>query len=256
MDGLQDRLQELGHSVSTSFLSSRITGRGELEDWIANSDLLYADGVVIPPAIPDEIESLLLDIPLPKVLINYPPPLAHVDSVIWDVEQAIHQSVRHFVSMGHKRILYIGDTDTFRGFRLRWSAFCAAMRGAGLTVDPEEHLTSPAQSSSEWERQLTERLLESDRTAILCAVDSYLNPLIYFLQARGKSIPNDYSLIGLENMASPLFPHISRPSLLVREAGRKAAERLLWRIANPDEPFEHIRLSGGFLEGNSVRRLV
>jgi LacI family transcriptional regulator len=253
LQGIQDRLLELGHTVSASFMSGSIHNSQQFEQWTEHIELSYYDGLFIPPTIPQLPEQLLLQLPLPKVLINFPPVLSHVDSVIWDVVSAIHQSVDHFVSMGHRRILYIGDIHSFRGFQLRWQAFQDAMKGIGMEADPELHLTGSSLDSELWISELQDKLRTGNFSAILCAVEHNLPRVLYAVQSINRSIPGDYSLISLENTENPLFPQLSRPILLVNETGRRAAERMLWRIANPEQPYEHIRLQGTFIKGDTVR---
>lgn len=71
----------------------------------------------------------------------------------------------------------------------------------------------------------------------------------------GKRIPHDYSLISLENTLNEWLPQLTRPLLPIREAGARAGERMLWRLANPHAPFEHTLLQGNFFEGETVRPL-
>jgi LacI family transcriptional regulator len=246
----------MGHSVAVSFISKGAYEQDGFHSWVELENLMYSDGLFIPPAIPDSLEVQLLQLPLPKVMINYPPPLAAVDSVIWDVIGAIHQAVEHFVSMGHRRILYIGDIYKFRGFQLRWQAFEEAMKWHGSVMVPEEHLTSSYSHSELWMSELKEKLSQGHFTAILCAVDHDLAKIFYVVHSLQLSIPDDISLISLADMENPLFPQVTRPLLLVKEGGQRAAERLLWRIANPNLPYEHIRLQGGFYNGSTVKRIT
>jgi LacI family transcriptional regulator len=255
LQGIQDRLLELGHTVSASFMPDSIKNQQQFEHWVEYVELHYYDGIFIPATIPDLTEQLLIQLPIPKVLINFPPVLSNVDSVIWDVVTAIHQSVDYLVSMGHRRILYIGNIHTFRGFQLRWQAFQEAMKGIGVAAEPDLHLTEDSLHSELWISKLQEKLLQGAYTAILNVVEHNLPRVLYTVQAMNRSIPDDYSLISLENTGNPLFPQLSRPTLLIRETGSRAAERMLWRIANPEQPCEHIRLQGTFFKGDTVRNL-
>jgi LacI family transcriptional regulator len=42
---------------------------------------------------------------------------------------------------------------------------------------------------------------------------------------------------------------------MIRESGIRAAERMLWRMANPHLPYEHTLLQGGFYEGSTVKAI-
>jgi len=251
-EGIQERLQEWGHTLTASLLPSTCDSEAALEQWLEGLDLQYYDGLFIPPAIQSTIEHALLQLPLPKVLINYPPPLGNVDSVIWDVVTAIHQSVDYLITMGHQRILYMGDIHQHRGFQLRWQTFREAMASLDTDPQPEHHMTRSLASTGLNVEELQQKLQQHRYTAILCAVRQDLPGIIYALQAMNLSIPHDISIISVEDIEDERFPQLSRPLLLMREAGRRAAERLLWRIANPHEPFEHTRLQGSFYQGETV----
>jgi LacI family transcriptional regulator len=157
--------------------------------------------------------------------------------------------------MGHRRILYIGNIHTFRGFQLRWKAFQEAMKGVGVAAEPDLHLTEESLHSELWISKLREKLLQGAYTAILNVVDQNLPRVLYTVQAMNRSIPDDYSLISLENTGNALLPQLSRPTLLIRETGCRAAERMLWRIANPGQPCEHIHLQGTIFKEDMVRNL-
>lgn len=60
------------------------------EEWVNEHHLLHADGLFIAPRlIPGRMESQLLALPIAKVLINYAKPSTQVDSVVWDVCEAV-----------------------------------------------------------------------------------------------------------------------------------------------------------------------
>jgi LacI family transcriptional regulator len=45
------------------------------------------------------------------------------------------------------------------------------------------------------------------------------------------------------------------PLLAIRETGYRAADRMLWRIANPSLPYEHIRIQGELKIGSTTASL-
>lgn len=256
LQGVQERLHEMGHTVAVVYIPQDVVeSEHRFDQWLEASDLLYYDGLFIPPAIPEHLEQSLLQLPLPKIMINYAPPLAKADSVIWDIVSAVHQCVDYLAQHGHRRILYIGDIHRFRGFALRWHAFAEAMSRFGVYVKPSEHLTRRSDIETLTIPELQAHLSRDDYTAVLCGVEQDLTKLYYSVEALGKSIPTDVSLISIETLNNPQYPMLTRPTLLVEEAGRRAAERMLWRIANPNHPYESVRLQGDFIEGDTVRRV-
>lgn len=252
VEGLDRRLHELGHHLVSLVIPARLVGEQDLQEWLERSGVLYMDGLFLSPALPYWIEAALLHLPLPKVMINYPPDAVEVDSVIWDVQHAVHLAVNLLASHAHRRILFIGDIMAQRGFRLRWQSFQAACSRLGLPLQPNEQFTDIAANRTESPGMLGARLREADFTAIVCAVNEDVTWAMASLQAAGLSVPGDVSVIGMDSEVHPLYPDIARPVLLLKEAAERAAELMLRRIANPQLPFEHVRLAGSFLKGASV----
>lgn len=254
LEGVRLRLNELGHSLYPLLVPGTISDTAGLEEWLEKNGLSFADGLFLTAVLPEWMEAALLKLNVPKVLINYPPDLAEVDSVIWDVEHAVHQSMEQLYLGGHRRILYVGDIGPARGFRLRWRAFTIACARLGLTglAEPEEHMTSKMYDRTAWMERMRERLSSGQFTAVLSTIPDMAEWVYVAAGFLGLNIPQQLSLVAMEHEANPYFPEMSRPHLLVREAGERAAELMLRRIANPLLPYEHVRLRGSFYRGNTI----
>ncbi len=253
LEGVQSRLGELGHSLYPQLMPSTISEPAELEAWLTSIEIDYTDGLFLTAAIPERLEESLLSLPMPKVLINYPPDLAEVDSVVWDVEYAVHRSVEALHACGHRNVLYVGEIGQLRGFRLRWQAFAAASIRAGLPApEPAEHVTSAAVDRVDWMEQLRARLSTGRFTAVLSAIPGEAEWVYAAAASLSLSIPADLSLVGMDHLEHPSIAGLARPQLIVREAGERAAELMLRRIANPTLPYEHVRLKGPFLAGQTI----
>ncbi|WP_372630234.1 LacI family DNA-binding transcriptional regulator [Cohnella sp.] len=255
LEGVRIRLNELGHSLYPLLVPSAMTRPAELEDWLDKNGLSFADGLFLTAAIPEWMETMLLRLRMPRVLVNYPPDVAEVDSVIWDVEYAIHRSMEELYRAGHRRILYIGEAGPLRGFRLRWQAFVAAAGRLGLEglADPGEHLTDGFADRAAWMEKLCDKLGSGAWTAAIAAIPGVAEWTYVAAGFLKLDIPGDISLVGMENEGHPRYADMSRPLLLVREAGERAAELMLRRIANPLLPFEQVRLRGSFHHGETIR---
>ncbi|TMV47341.1 LacI family transcriptional regulator [Paenibacillus mesophilus] len=254
LKGLHERFWEIGHTVEPVLLPPGLKDT-EFGEWAETAGLPYAEGIFIAPRLSVySLEDKLLKLPVPRILLNYPSPESKVDCVIWDVYEAMFQSVRHLSRMGHERILYVGDVKSQRGFILRWQAFVEAMKETGCGVSPEEHAIVRS-ASDDWLRQFEAAYRRMQPTAIICGIDEETVPVYHKLTAMGVRIPRDCSLIALLNEQTEHLPLVTRPMLLIREAGYRAADRMLWRIANPHLPYEEIRLRGDFYTGSTVLKL-
>ncbi|AIQ67828.1 LacI family DNA-binding transcriptional regulator [Paenibacillus graminis] len=255
LESVQHRLGEAGHKVELLFVPEGLQPAKAFIQWENKHNLSYADGIFISPVIDESVEAHLIQRKMPRILLNFPPPGANVDSVIWNVHDAMQQSARHLIAMGHRRIMYIGNPWLSRGYQLRWQAFCMTLEAAGIQAEPDSHIFEMNQPQEEW-TALWKRQTETYKpTAFICASEQALTRVYLACQTTGKRIPGDYSLIGLEPEPSlrNIIPDIARPTLPVKETGYRAADRMLWRIANPSLPYEHILLQGGLHNGSTVQ---
>jgi LacI family transcriptional regulator len=90
---------------------------------------------------------------------------------------------------------------------------------------------------------------------LIAGIDEDIEKLFGALSELEYRVPEQLSVIGLANGPVPAVPELSRPLLLIGETGYRAADKLLWRLANGSEPWEHIRIAGPFYEGGTAIRL-
>ncbi|MBW4079872.1 LacI family DNA-binding transcriptional regulator [Paenibacillus sp. S150] len=246
--GLNEGYRGTGCLVTPLFLPPALpAGAAPFAGWAEDSGLLYADGIFIPPMILPDIEQLLLQLPLPRVLINFPPSGAAADSVIWDVYDSVRQGVGRLAAKSPSRILYVGDTSSTRGFRLRWSAFLDAMDGLGIRVDPAQHLTFPFSPEYPWQQRFQQLLQPGVPYAILNTIEGNLPWVHYLCTQAGLQIPDPCSLVTLDVKQTQEYAGVDYFYMPVQETGSRAADLMLWRIANPHRPYEHVRIQGHFL---------
>ncbi|MEF3303794.1 LacI family DNA-binding transcriptional regulator [Paenibacillus sp. GYB003] len=252
LEGLHERFAAFGHQIEVMIPPSVATEKA-MNDWIERSGLEYADGLFVAASImPKEWEPKLLALPVPKILLNFPPLGAKVDSVVWDLYEATYQAVAYLRSIGHVRIMYVGDTHRQRGYLLRWQAFVHAMNEFRLEVEPSAH--SIGEHTSSWLEELREKLERFTPTAIVCGIDGEVAGVYRLCSDMGLRIPDDLSMIGLLNEQPASLPPFTMPLLPIRESGYRAADRMLWRIANPTLPYEHIRIQGELRIGRTTAR--
>jgi LacI family transcriptional regulator len=212
VQGIQERFAQFEHRLETCVLDEELTDV-HFAEWMTAHNLLMADGLFIAPRlVSSRMEQKLLALPLPRVLVNYPRPGSRVDSVVWDVYEAICQSVERLILAGHSRILYVGDTQSQRGFVHRWQAFLEMMTEYGLVesvasdvADYAGRMNSPG-GSGVWSARV-EDFLDCYRrckpTAVLVVIDEEAQTVYEVLRSEGVRIPDDCSYIALLNEQPP-----------------------------------------------------
>jgi LacI family transcriptional regulator len=251
LQGLKDRLSTFGHEI-VNILLPHTNKEVNIDGWLLENGIEHADGLFIPPGLPKQWESRLLRLPVPRILLGYPSPGTGIDSVVWDMYEATWLSVAHLREAGHRRIMYIGNIDEKPGYLLRWYAFHEAMRSFSGPVDPANHYTQSRENCPTWVEQLLEHIGRVKPSAIICGIDNQVQLVYNACSSAGWQIPGDLSMVGFLNEQPASLPLFSRPALPIWDTGYRAADRMLWRIANPSLPYEHIRIHGRFIAGSTT----
>ncbi|MBN1555110.1 MAG: LacI family DNA-binding transcriptional regulator [Phycisphaerae bacterium] len=190
----------------------------------------------------------LLDILPHAALIDAVCPGTQAISVMFDNTAAMDLAVEHLVSLGHRRIAFIGScivpplTDSVQ----RREGFLRAMKSRALEVPPAWVFDA---ASSGVEFDVTEEYcqLEGDRaarmlfshpdpskrpTALIAYNDIVAAGALRRLQEKGLSVPGDVSLVGVDDsdLARILRPTITSVRQPLEEMGFQAAGRLIERI--------------------------
>jgi LacI family transcriptional regulator len=255
-DGIRERLNELGHQIDIFLSPPSVTQPFAIREWVERSGIGYSAGVFISPLIAPGLERSLHLLPNPKILLNYPQAGMNADSVIWDVYDAMVRCVNVLVGAGHTRILYVGPIEARRGFRRRWQAFREALQDHGIREDPGEWVMTLDGPQEEWLKTLADKRERLRPTAMICAIE-YVLPWIYkACGALNISIPDDMSLVSMETLETPSDQELTYSLLPVRDTGIRAVDRMLWRLANPHLPYEHLCLQCRWHQGSTVKSIV
>lgn len=227
--GLAERFSQYDHELEVIVLDESMSD-SQFDEWLTEHNVLQADGLLIAPRlVTGTMEDKLLALPVTKVLINYPKPLSTVDSVVWDVYEAMCQAMHALITHGHRKILYVGERTSQRGYVHRWQAYQEMMDSIN---HPPLHCHL---------QEMEAAYLKHHPSAVLVGIDEDAAAAYHRLMKFHVRIPEECSFVALLNDASKQLPNISRPMLLIKETGYQAADRILWRIAHPHHPFEHTK---------------
>lgn len=141
------------------------------------------------------------------------------------------------IAAGAKSIGFVGDMNHCGSFRERWNGFCAAMQKANLPVDKSVCiLADDAEPYGEVDWMLDAlNALPKIPDGFVCCNDFVAIRVMQALRRKGLSIPEDVMLTGFDgtNEATVVYPPLTTARIPVAEIGRKAADLLMERIADP-----------------------
>lgn len=213
-------LQTAGYRTA---LGDSGTGRAIDAETIAGCARACDGLILISPALPDD-DIAALCAPERTVIANRT--LAGYASVVADETTGMEQTVRHLVSLGHRRIAYIGGpryswTDDRR--RTTFLETCGHLNIDGITLGPFAANYRSGYAAADV------LLTEPDVTAAVAFNDLLAAGIIARLFERGFGVPGDYSVTGVDDslVARTCRPQITSVDIRQHDIGATAAHILI-----------------------------
>lgn len=138
-----------------------------------------------------------------------------------------HAITKHLIDRGHTKIAFLAD-NCISGDRERFMGYKDALIEAGIAYSEEDFILIQPEKG-----RITNSLMEiyhnADKySAYVCASDYYAVMIMNYLSDRGKTIPEDISIVGFDDNA---YSQIVRPALTtvhqdVSGKGEKSVEKL------------------------------
>lgn len=138
------------------------------------------------------------------------------------------KAAEHLLAAGHRRIAFIGNTNSRLSHRRRREGFDQAMDAARIPA--VDRLIVDGDGTIESGRNAVELLFIRDNlpTAFMCVNDSCAIGVVNGLMVRGYQIPNDFSIIGFDDIPQATF--VNPPLTTLRQPrsliGRMAITKL------------------------------
>jgi len=125
--------------------------------------------------------------------------------------------------LGRRKILFLGDTEAPEALQ-RYRGYVEALDKAGIDADPNWYLPVhfEVESAEAAIHSLIDRGVEFD--GVIAASDLIAFGAIRALQAQGRKVPDDVSVVGYDNVP---FSRLARPALTTVSQDTEKAGRLL-----------------------------
>lgn len=220
------------------------------EDPAVEAELVLAlakqvDGILLcsPRMATAQIERLSADVPL--VVVNRP--VAGLASVVMDVAQGARLAIEHLVALGHRDIVFLGGPrGSWTNREIRRAATAAVRAANGRLTVLEPHAPTEETGVAQ-----AHAVVRTGATAVLTYNDLMAVGLIDGLDRLGIDVPQDLSVVGIDNIARTR-PPLTTVATPTAAAGRSAVDMLLQRttalITLPTELI--VRASSGPVRGN------
>ncbi len=186
----------------------------------------------------------------PAVLVDRPSEDGRFDEVTFDNRAVMGDAVGRLIRLGHRRILFVVESQVLSISRHRIEAL-RDRAGAAATV------MEVGDGSEDYARRLTSALKgPSAPTAVIVSNSVIAARTLHVLRALGDDYPARISLLAFEepdwaDLVSPGLSVIRQP---VREIVRVAWDLLLRRMAGDSSPVQHVQLRAEIVLRDSVRK--
>lgn len=237
---VQENVKNHGYSMILTYTE------GKIEEEIRALKMLhehYADGMILinfsfTPRHSREIERIHAPLVLSSISKSSIGGRVgdNFDYVGVDTEKAVLLSTRHLVQQGHSRIAYYAGLPSIELYQERLAGFKSALSEGGLPYREECILWGSYKDPKTFE-MVCELMKKPDPpTAVVCANDMLALGAMLALQDAGYRVPEDVSLVGMDNIDTTLRvrPMLSTVAIAQAEIGRFASE-LLFRRLNREE---------------------
>ncbi len=204
--------------------------REVIEEMIAHR----VEGILIAPVSDRSREHLrrLERFGVPFVLIDRTVRGVDSDAVVGDSAAGAQQLVEHLISLGHRRIGLIVESDDVSTARDRRRGYEAALQAAGIPLEPALVADASVDPSGGFDgvRRLLE--LESPPTAVFTVNNLVALGAIEGVRAAGLEVPDDVALVCFDDIeyASRLYPFLTAMEQPAETFGTLGTQLLLERI--------------------------
>ena len=198
---------------------------------------------------------------IPVIYVDTAPDIADSD-ILGDTlfmcnEEYVYEMTTHLIAKGHKRLGFIGGNSPCRSFQKRWEGFRKALTDNNIPLRKDlvfgikKH--EPIDNVNAWLASLKEF-----PTVFVCNNDMSALIVKSALKEFGLEVPRDIAMCGFDNDPSIplLFPDLTTVDSQVEYVGKRAMQELFWRIANPDAPFEVVKITSEVYYRNSTEGYI
>lgn len=205
------------------------------------------DGMILCPAGGSTAESLapVVHAGVPIVQLSRELPELGADFVGSDDRHGTILAMEHLIGLGHRRIAFLCENQLISTGRNRYSGYCETLTRYGIAVDPA--LVYSDYGTRENGLKGIQKVLDADDppTAAVCMNDLAAFGAMLGLRHRGREAGFDFSLVGCDDVqeAAQWYPALTTIKNFQDEMGRKSAEFLIRRIAEPGAPQQRLLLT-------------
>jgi LacI family transcriptional regulator len=243
ISGLEKRISAEGYNLSIHIVRDIDQKTLALPN---NFDQSNVDGIICIELFDLKYSNLITNLGIPTIFIDCSAyiryPEFQADILLMENEHSTYHVTKKLIDSGHKSFGFIGDYNHCMSFKERWEGFNRALTEDGIELDLSKCIVDDDSLFFSEPGWMDERLnrIQDLPSAFVCANDYIAVSVMKSLKNRSLAIPQDIVICGFDNSPESVIvePHLTTVHIYSNEMGVKAAEMLLSRIANRDQPYQ------------------
>ncbi|WP_106768164.1 LacI family DNA-binding transcriptional regulator [Paenibacillus faecalis] len=210
-----------------------------LPPFLENQDV---DGILILSHLSTAYTNKVIDTGMPTVLIDHHHPAIEADCILTNNRFSAYNAVHHLIELGHRNIGFMGNIEFSPSYYERLEGFRLALYEHEIKANPDWVITDATEQSEYVINRMKE--IQTQPTAWFCVNDGLGFLINSALHQLGFRVPDDISICSFDNgqLSRLATPQTTTVDVDLKLFGRKAVERLFWRIENKNEPCMEILL--------------
>lgn len=194
--------------------------------------------ILLASEMPAAMSGLLKQLSKPYIVLDNELHQQNSNAITMNNEQAAYLVANHLYGLGHRRIGFITSQQPIANLIARERGLVQAGEELGFVYDKKYKLMFSPELEGPPDKTVAKMASRPDfPTAFFAANDIMAMAALRMFKRLGKRVPEDYSLVGMDNLRSCAVssPQLTSVKLPNETMGRMAVMRLLSQMDNPNE---------------------
>ena len=218
-------------------------------------------GAIFLGMFDDEIEKICMAKKIPMVFIDSYSNIPNLSNVGIDDYKGRQLAAQHLLNKGHRNIAFVGPPPIHNGvIHHRFAGFCDELNKNGIPLNPHHQFVLESDIRPKGIIETGKKIADmyGDVTAAFVTSDQIASYLIQGLRIRKKRVPEDFSVIGFDNLniSTHTTPQLTTIKQDLVQKGNISVEILFRQLQSPESPAESIVLDVKLVERESVETLI
>ncbi|MYV04577.1 MULTISPECIES: ribose utilization transcriptional repressor RbsR [Furfurilactobacillus] len=203
----------------------------------------------------DEINGLLKRNNVPYLLFDQNDPINEGDRIIVDDERGGELATSHLIEAGHQKIAVVLPDRPSQNVRLRLAGYRSALVRHGIVFDDELVFSTELSKAGGW--AIAQKVIDSGATAVFCVNDEMALGLLRGINALGKHVPADLSVVGYDDidLDDYMVPRLTTIHQPVYDMGTWASQMIMNRLREPEHAPQLKVVDVSLIKRDSVRKI-